>query len=407
MTRLGLLALGGWCAATISCWAQVATPAAGSVRDCLHHASVPSDISNEAAFRKRLQAWLESCKQAGAEDTTDPRLKIAWARALSADGKRPEAVALLRAAAAQNDAEANYELYETHKSYDRGDVNKTPLVPRVEAERSLRKAAELGHPYSMWILAVLLDRGSTVKRDPDDAILWAERAMAKPPKDTSQADIEVRLGHFLAKSAKSENKARGIGILERHARSRGDAQSYLAIALRSSDPARARTLLEQAAKTYPGHAVPTLADMLIKGEGGPADTKRALSLLRGKPQDVSAIKAALGRLYLDGRLVPRDVKEAVRLIRTDTIWSHESRLQLIGLLAANPDIQIEYPGGVLYDATEAAELGEPGALLALIDLKLSKSSQFADRAGGCALAERAASQRVDGAAQRAQACRAN
>ena len=101
------------------------------------------------------------------------------------------------------------------------------------------------------------------------------------------------------------------------------------------------------------------------------------------------------------------MKEAVRLIRTDTIWSHESRLQLMGLLAANPDLQIEYPGGVLYDATEAAELGEPGALLALIDLKLSKSSQFADRPGGCALAERAAQQNLEGAAQRAQACRAN
>jgi hypothetical protein len=70
-------------------------------------------------------------------------------------------------------------------------------------------------------------------------------------------------------------------------------------------------------------------------------------------------------------------------------------------------MQIEYPAGLLYDATEAAELGEPGALLALIDLKLSKSAQYADRPGGCALAERAALQQVDGAAQRAQACRAN
>ncbi len=365
------------------------------------------DISNEAAFRKRLQAWLEFCKQAVVENATDPRLKVAWARALSADGKRVEAVAQFRAAAAQNDAEANYELYETHKSFDRGDVNKTPRVSRAEAERSLRKAAELGHPYSMWILAVLLDRGSTVKRDPDDAILWAERAMATPPKDTRPADIEIRLGHFLAKSDKPANQARGIGILERYAKGRGDAQSYLALAVRSSDPARARTLLEQAVKSYPGHAVPPLADMLIQGEGGPADTKRALSLLRTKAQDVSAVKAALGRLYLDGRLMPRDVKEAVRLIRTDTIWSHDSRLQLMGLLAANPDVQIDYPGGVLYDATEAAELGEPGALLALIDLKLSKSAQFADRAGGCALAERAAAQRFDGAAQRTQACRAN
>jgi hypothetical protein len=168
-------------------------------------------------------------------------------------------------------------------------------------------------------------------------------------KDTRPADIEIRLGHFLAKSAKPENNVRGIGILERYAKGRGDAQSYLAIALRGSDPARARTLLEQAVKTYPGHAVPTLADMLIKGEGGSADTKRALSLLRTKAQDVSAVKAALGRLYLDGRLMPRDAKEAVRLIRGDTIWSQESRLEVMGLLAANPEIEISNPNGFLYD----------------------------------------------------------
>ena len=158
---------------------------------------------------------------------------------------------------------------------------------------------------------------------------------------------------------------------------------------------RARALLEEGLRSYPGHALPTLADMLIKGEGGPADPQRALSLLKGRTaSDVSAVKAALGQLYLDGRLVPRDVKEAVRLIRLDSIWSHDSRLQVMGLLAANPDIRIEYPGGFLYTATEAAELGEPGALAALIALKLSQNAQFRDKPGGCALVERAA-QSVD------------
>jgi hypothetical protein len=146
--------------------------------------------------------------------------------------------------------------------------------------------------------------------------------------------------------------------------------------------------------------------MLVKGEGGPADPQRGLSLLRGRlAADVSAVNAALGRLYLEGKLVPRDVKEAVRLIRTDAVWSQDSRLQVMGLLAANPDIRIDYPGGFLYDGTEAAELGEPGAMLALIDLKLSSNAQFADRAGGCALAQGAARQGVAGAAERAQTCR--
>ena len=130
MTRSGLFAFGIWCAATLPCWTQTATPSFNAVRDCLQLGEWPWDIGNETAFRKRLQAWFDACKQAVAESPGDPHLKVALARGLSADSKRAEAVALLRTAAGQNDAEANYELYETHKSYDRGDVNKTPLVSR-------------------------------------------------------------------------------------------------------------------------------------------------------------------------------------------------------------------------------------------------------------------------------------
>ena len=68
-------------------------------------------------------------------------------------------LALLREAAAQGDAEAYYELYEHHKSWDRGDLDKVPLVTRAEADRALHKAAELGHPFSTQMLAILLDRG--------------------------------------------------------------------------------------------------------------------------------------------------------------------------------------------------------------------------------------------------------
>ncbi len=63
-------------------------------------------------------------------------------------------------------------------------------------------------------------------------------------------------------------------------------------------------------------------------------------------------------------------------------------MRLLKLLAENPGLAITYPGGILYDATEAAELGEPGAMAALIDLKLSQNAQFRDKEGGCALAAR-------------------
>ena len=68
---------------------------------------------------------------------------------------------MLREAAAQGDAEAYYEIYEHHKSWERGDLDKTQLVTRAEADQALHRAAELGHPFSTQMLAVLLDRGDT------------------------------------------------------------------------------------------------------------------------------------------------------------------------------------------------------------------------------------------------------
>jgi TPR repeat protein len=96
---------------------------------------------------------------------------------------------------------------------------------------------------------------------------------------------------------------------------RGDAQAFLAEAIRSSDPLRARALLETALRTYPGHALAPLADMLIKGEGGPKNERRALSLLQGRMAvDAQEAKAYLGQLMLEGRLVRRDVAQAVKLL---------------------------------------------------------------------------------------------
>jgi TPR repeat protein len=403
--RLGLLLFAIPLLAGIA-FAPLAAQAAAA-DDCLKIDARPPDMFDRDARDKALKRWIEVCKQALDANPENVRLTRALARAYGADGQRESEIPLLRVAGAQGDADALYELYDTHKSYDRSEPGKPQLVTRVEAEQALRKAAELGHPYSMWILAVLLDRGSTVKRDPAGAIHWAERAMRKPPKDETPADIEVRLGHFLAKGGNPEERARGIAILERYSgkRGRGDAQSYLATAIRDRDPARARALLEAAERTYPGHAIPALADMLLKGEGGPKDEKRALSLLQGRrASDVGAVKAALGRLYLEGRLVPRDVDRAVQLIRLLSIWDIEALVQVAQLLAANPQVRIDRPGSFLYAITEAAELGERGAMPALIDLKLSQSAQFADKAGGCKLAEQAGGGDA-AAAQRLARCR--
>lgn len=105
--------------------------------------------------------------------------------------------------------------------------------------------------------------------------------------------------------------------------------------------------------------------------------------------------------------MPRDLKKGVDLLSIWARWDFGARLRLMKVLADNPELTITYPEGILYDATEAAELGEPGALTALIDLKLSKSTQFGDKPGGCALAVRAAKDGDEVAAQRLRECGPN
>lgn len=70
--------------------------------------------------------------------------------------------------------------------------------------------------------------------------------------------------------------------------------------------------------------------MLIKGEGGPADPKRAVSLLSSwRASDVPGVKGALGLLYIEGKLVPRDLKKGIDLFRTWASWDYDARLQLM------------------------------------------------------------------------------
>jgi len=175
--------------------------------------------------------------------------------------------------------------------------------------------------------------------------------------------------------------------------------------IRKQDPVRARALLEEARRADPGGAIPPLAEMLIAGEGGPADPKRALSLLNSNKNSV-AVAGVLGQVYLEGKLVPRNVQEAVSLIDTAGQWDLNARLQVLQILAANPETRLMNSKGVLYYAMEAAELDEPGAMTALIKLKLSANGQFQDKAGACKLIETAVARGDQSMASRLSECRA-
>lgn len=385
-----------------------------AAKECLRLDAQPADSIPWDQHERVYKQWVEVCREAMKIDGSDSRIKKATARAYGATGQRAEELALLRDMAAQGDAQAYMDIYEMYNSYYRSDVSKPQLVNHAEGERSLRKAAELGHPLATMMLAILLDRGSTVKRDKEEAIIWAERAAANPArnpdpiKDVRPIDVQVLLGRLLVKSSDPVRKARGIALLERLGpQGRGDALSYLAEAIRASDPVRARALLEQGLRTYPGAALAPLADMMIKGEGGPKDEKRALSMLRGRyAADNQYAKAYLGRLTLEGRLVKRDVAEAVKLMGPWSQWDYGTRLQLARIFVDNPDVAVRRPEHLIYELTEASELGEPGALSTLIALKLSRHGQFRDEAGGCKLVTQAANSGDGDAARRVTECNA-
>jgi hypothetical protein len=71
------------------------------------------------------------------------------------------------------------------------------------------------------------------------------------------------------------------------------------------------------------------------------------------------------------------------------------------------ETRISRPKRTLYDAVEAAELDEPGAMAALIELKLSANAQFQDRPGACKLIETAVGRGDQFMAQRLADCLAN
>ena len=86
--------------------------------------------------------------------------------------------------------------------------------------------------------------------------------------------------------------------------------------------------------------------MLLKGEGGPKNERRAVSLVGGgwwgRASDAPSVRAMYGRLLVEGRLVTRDVKKGIELIFQGSN-DYDTRLELIRALVANPDVPLIIP----------------------------------------------------------------
>jgi TPR repeat protein len=282
------------------------TVTAPAPRDCVgmrNNRVSAWDVGDEK-YRQFMKEWVETCEREAATDSS-AAVQLAWYKALFSNNRRPEAIVVLRALAAAGNADALLEIYEWHRSWEDRDVDKVQIVTAKEAGESLRKAAEAGHPEAMRRYAIDLEQGGIIKRDVDQAAYWTEQSLAKADENANPEQLAIGLGRLLAESSDPEKRARGVSMLELRSY-RPLAKAYLAVAIRKDNADRARALSEETLREWPGISLPPLADMLIKGEGGPADGKRALKLLQSHSR-VSApasINEALGKVYAEGKLVP-------------------------------------------------------------------------------------------------------
>ena len=97
----------------------------------------PKEYIDDAAKRRRWDLRHDACKMAFEANPSNADLKAAYARNLPYE-KKTEAIAMLREAASQGSAEAYLQIYHHHRSWDRGDLDKVPLVTRAEAARALK-----------------------------------------------------------------------------------------------------------------------------------------------------------------------------------------------------------------------------------------------------------------------------
>lgn len=133
------------------------------------------------------------------------------------------------------------------------------------------------------------------------------------------------------------------------------------VGIRNSKHAGPASLLESALKQAPGHAIPPLAEMLLAGEGGSKDEKRAVSMLNGPLAfDVGAVRGALGRLMIEGRLVPRNIPQGIQLVTLEAVWPLDALKEVMVLLAANPKVSIHRPESYLYDSAGGRRTGRAG-----------------------------------------------
>jgi TPR repeat protein len=166
---------------------------------------------------------------------------------------------------------------------------------REEAVRLYRDAAARGDLRAMVSLALLMETGDGVPRDPTGAIALYERAAAGGSAD---AAINLAVALYEGRGV-AENPARAIDLLARAAQGGSPIATFnlgvLTQAGTTGTPADALDLFRRAARDGEPRGYRAAAVLLDEGRGVPSDPEAAADLLlRGAAADSGEIVAELG-----------------------------------------------------------------------------------------------------------------
>lgn len=337
---------------------------------------------------------VAACRTAAVAFPDEQRFAIQLARAMFMEAKPQDEVILptVRRFADNGHIEAQYLMWRMHST------KIDPLRNPLEANRMLnylRNAAEAGHAEAVYEMYTLRRFGGVLKRDLTEAVRWTDR-MANLPVQGPAGDWKEKpeleaVGRIQGASLRlrlpdlsAADKAKAFALLKQ-SHEAGDDMALMpyANALRlgagtDKQPAAARALLEKA-PANDSNAKMALADMLLAGEGGPRDVKRALAMLDEKNLQYFSERARLlADTYLKGELIGRDPRRAMAALQNG-FGDLDNAITLAGLLR---DYQMKVDKERLLKLLSlAAVVGEPGAGLALAKLKLSQNPDFRDEAG--------------------------
>jgi len=343
----------------------------------------------------KLKSLADKCQAAMLGAPQEKRLTLEWLRVQVALNQAGLTFLLpqIKLLADGGSPEANYLLYEFYSVHRHDGANAGPSpVTRDMALDALQKAGAAGHLTGLETLLRQYIEGPLLRRDAHKVVETAQRVIDAPAQGQSPGEWDSRfraaMPLLIAQTTlendgfSSEEQQKAFQAVESDSKAgtNGPEPSVLAYikALRlgrgtQQNAAKARQLLE-ARVGSDQYAVPMLADMLAKGEGGPADGKRAIAMLRAATKKVADAGPLLAGLLLDGKFVGRQPREAIQLLNAP--WDLDASIRLANLLPDYDGFQIDNPDQLVERLSDGAEAGEPGAAVALARLQLSDDQQF-------------------------------